>query len=128
MSSKKMLSVGAIALLGFGAFAAGAFAQSARTAAGDQLQTRSQLRLQFMDEDCDGINDNFRDHDNDGIPNGQDPDWAAPKDGSGLMKRSGLNQNKASFRGQGGGFMNMSGAGVCDGTGPLGSALRRGKR
>lgn len=123
MSHKKFLLAGAIMLLGFGVFAADAIAQ---TAAGDQLQTRSRLRLQFMDEDCDGINDNFRDHDNDGIPNGQDPDWTAPKDGTGLKQRNG--QNKSSFRGQGGGFMNMSGTGVCDGTGPKGKSNRRGGR
>jgi len=29
----------------------------------------------FVDQDGDGYNDNAPDHDNDGIPNGQDPDW-----------------------------------------------------
>ncbi|MBN1940258.1 MAG: hypothetical protein JW843_11780 [Candidatus Aminicenantes bacterium] len=127
MSYKKILKVGAAMLLGFGLIAADSFAQTAQNGAGDQLRTRSQIRLQFLDEDCDGINDNFRDHDNDGIPNGQDPDWTAPKDGTGFkQQRNG--QNKASFRGQGGGLMNMSGAGVCDGTGPQGQGKRRGGR
>lgn len=29
----------------------------------------------FIDEDGDGYNDNAPDHDEDGIPNGLDPDW-----------------------------------------------------
>ena len=37
----------------------------------------------FIDENGDGINDNFRDHDGDGIPNHEDPDWVRPQDGTG---------------------------------------------
>ena len=38
----------------------------------------------FVDENGDGINDLARDHDGDGVPNGQDPDWVKNKrDGTG---------------------------------------------
>jgi len=33
----------------------------------------------FIDENGDGYNDNAPDHDNDGIPNGLDPDWIKMK-------------------------------------------------
>ena len=138
MRFKKLFLAGSILVLGMGIFASGADGQSNKNAAGDktmtrnQLQTRSQIR--FMDQDCDGVNDNSRDHANDGIPNGQDPDWAAPKDGSGYQnqngrrgangKGNGTGWNNASFRGQGKGL----GTGVCDGTGPRGKTGRRGGR
>ncbi len=37
----------------------------------------------FVDNDGDGFNDLAPDHDGDGIPNGQDPDYVRPQDGSG---------------------------------------------
>ncbi len=37
----------------------------------------------FVDEDGDGFNDLAPDEDGDGIPNGLDPDYTAPKDGTG---------------------------------------------
>lgn len=37
----------------------------------------------FVDENCDGFNDLAPDADGDGIPNGQDPDWVRPEDGTG---------------------------------------------
>ena len=37
----------------------------------------------FVDEDGDGFNDLAPDEDGDGIPNGLDPDYQAPKDGTG---------------------------------------------
>jgi hypothetical protein len=92
----------------------------------------------FFDENGDGICDGVRDHDNDGIPNGQDADWQAPKDGTGYKGpasggqfssgagfRGGNTLGNAGFRkglgGQGGG------TGVCDGTGPKGGANRKGR-
>lgn len=57
----------------------------------------------FSDADGDGLND--RDADGDGIPNGQDPDYVRPQDGSGA--------------GSG------DGTGVCDGTGPKGAGANR---
>lgn len=41
----------------------------------------------FVDEDGDGFNDLAPDHDGDGIPNGLDPDWIKPEDGTGAMHR-----------------------------------------
>jgi hypothetical protein len=62
----------------------------------------------FGSGDCDGINENAPDADGDGIPNGQDPDYVRPLDGSG----------------RGSGVTSVTGTGVCDGTGPKGSAAR----
>lgn len=97
----------------------------------------------FVDLNGDGICDNFQtgygfDDDGDGIPNGQDPDYVKPKDGSGKKFMHG-NMSKNKF-GKGGfgpgdgtgnsglgpkdgtgyGAASGSGTGVCDGTGPKG--------
>lgn len=64
----------------------------------------------FIDENGDGINDNAPDIDGDGIPNGQDPDFVRPQDGSGRMAGAGKGMRGA---GNGGGL----GTGVCDGSG-----------
>jgi hypothetical protein len=58
--------------------------------------------------DCDGINENAPDADGDGIPNGQDPDYVRPLDGSGRSS----------------GVTSVTGTGVCDGTGPKGTARK----
>jgi len=63
--------------------------------------------------DCDGINENAPDADGDGIPNGQDPDYVRPQDGSGGGSRM------VSVTG--------TGTGVCDTTGPKGPAARGGR-
>ena len=52
----------------------------------------------FVDENGDGYNDNAPDHDGDGIPNGQDPDY----------QRQGAGNNKG-YR-----FIDENGDGVCD--------------
>ena len=52
----------------------------------------------FVDANKDGINDNAQDHDGDGIPNGQDPDYLK------------LNPNA----GKGKGFVDADGDGVND--------------
>ncbi|MCK9996426.1 MAG: hypothetical protein KAH56_09150 [Candidatus Krumholzibacteria bacterium] len=39
----------------------------------------------FIDEDGDGFNDLAPDADGDGIPNGLDPDYVKPEDGTGMM-------------------------------------------
>ncbi|MCI0512246.1 hypothetical protein L0128_03445 [candidate division KSB1 bacterium] len=65
----------------------------------------------FIDENGDGINDNALDADGDGIPNGQDPDYTKPQDGSGRQAgrkgQSGLGQ-------YGPGFIDEDGDGICD--------------
>lgn len=43
---------------------------------------------QYADHNGDGFNDEAPDHDGDGIPNGQDPDWEAPEDGSGYQHKN----------------------------------------
>ena len=86
-----------------------------RSEAQEKAQERIRNRTFFVDEDGDGISDFARDHDNDGIPNCQDPDWTRLQDGTGYMNRhknasdsnqleyrnryySGKGWNKASFR------------------------------
>jgi hypothetical protein len=120
-----------------------------------QNKLQYQNRLMFVDEDGDGICDGLRDHDNDGIPNGQDPDWNKAQDGTGNKFKNGngsqngngnrignRNQNsgnefgnKNEFRG-GSSWNKQSfrrnrtglGSGVCDLTGSKGNARRGGKR
>ena len=43
----------------------------------------------FVDENGDGYNDNAPDDDGDGIPNGQDPDYVKPNDGTATGKGNG---------------------------------------
>ncbi len=91
----------------------------------------------FIDEDGDGINDYARDDDGDGIPNGQDPDYQKPMDGTGnrfMYGKNGERGNRSTttstvvssdfsnFYNWGGSY----GTGVCDGTGPHGKAQRGG--
>lgn len=82
----------------------------------------------FIDENGDGINDNFRDHDGDGVPNYLDPDWVKPQDGTGYGTGNGKmnrNRNQRNINGtcSFNSFGNMNnfggnyGSGVCDGTG-----------
>lgn len=106
-----------------------------------QPKTRVRNRLMFVDENGDGISDFARDHDNDGIPNCQDPDWTPPEDGSGYMNRnknvsaankfeyrnrfySGKGWNKASFR-HSYSYLTRSARG---GSGSRGKAAKRGGR
>ncbi len=53
----------------------------------NQVQTQTRNKIihgpNFVDENGDGFNDNAPDHDGDGIPNGQDPDYQ----GAGKGKR-----------------------------------------
>lgn len=108
-----------------------------------QARTKAEMRnrVMFMDENGDGINDFARDHDNDGVPNCQDPDWTRPEDGSGYMNRfkntseankfeyrnrnlSGTGWNKASFRNNSGSF----GQGFYGRPCGRGRALKQGRR
>ena len=99
-----------------------------------QVKAKPQLqnKLMFRDENGDGICDGFRDHDNDGIPNGQDPDWTRPQDGKGNENRfggknefrSGYTWDKQSFR------QNRSsrGNGICDQSFRNGNSRKGGKK
>lgn len=82
-----------------------AFTQANGKKTGDRSGTCT-----FIDENGDGINDNYRDHDGDGIPNYQDPDWQKPQDGN---KNRNVNRiqnrrNRQSNDGNGSGFYQQS--------------------
>lgn len=92
----------------------------------------------FVDENGDGINDNYRDHDGDGIPNHKDPDWKRPRDGGGSKtaggNRSGRGFGNGKGNGQGRGRLASfrgarNGCGVCNGRGSRrgGRGYRRSK-
>lgn len=104
----------------------------------EQPKNRVKKGGPFVDEDGDGINDFYRDHDGDGIPNCQDPDWTAPEDGTGYKgspagNASGQMMNKTMTRNM---VMSRStfrtqtslAARICDGTGPKGVVSRKGNR
>jgi len=121
----------------------GVVALTARNGNGRMLNGKGTGDCIFIDENGDGINDNFRDHDGDGIPNFEDPDWVRPKDGTGyktgqgtmIRKRSRAgNMGDSAFRNQSGfnrsfqtfnNFGGNFGSGTCDGSG---SSTGRGRR
>jgi hypothetical protein len=67
-------------------------------------------RVSFIDENGDGINDNLRDHDGDGIPNYKDPDWKRPRDGEGYRKANRIRnrRNRQQDNGDCSGFQRQS--------------------
>ena len=103
----------------------------------------------FVDLNGDGINDNAPDHDGDGIPNGQDPDYLRNNmngkgfidlDGDGINDNMGSGLRSKQGRGRGGfgngtGFAPANGTGFgpgvnsgnCDFTGPKGQGKRGGR-
>jgi len=146
MSTKKALALtGLLLILGAGLALAqeqkqAAVAEKAKNKVQIQLQDRTRNRMRFQDQNGDGINDFQRDHDSDGIPNCQDPDWIQPEDGTGYKNRFGQGGSqshsgnhmgfsgghawsKSSFRGVQKGL----GGGLCDGTGPKGMSRRKGR-
>ena len=113
---------------------------SAQTATEKQTATKKQSKA-FVDMNGYGICDNYQagygfDDDGDGIPNGQDPDYVKPEDGTGKKFMRGVkSQNKFGKGGfgpgdgtgnsglgprDGTGFGPGDGTGECDGTGPKG--------
>jgi hypothetical protein len=137
---KALVWVGSLLILGMAfTFAADNPQAQARNAVKERVKSKFQVGPLFVDQDGDGICDFARDHDNDGIPNSQDPDWSRPQDGTGYKNRNGDSSgnnfnyqkgyrggnawNKRSFR------QNKSGPGngLCDGTGPKANAYRGGK-
>lgn len=161
MSSKKMIALaGALLVLAAGlALAQENKADKAnqvqvrtriQTPSGNQAQTQAQaragarMRTPFVDQNGDGINDFYRDYDNDGVPNCQDPDWARPQDGTGFRGGQGAGRanagigagNRRGFSGNPGfshrSFRNGPCAigisrPVCDGTRPKGRIARPGR-
>jgi len=105
--------------------------KASRNTVQNMVKSRFQVRTLFVDENGDGICDfahNFRDHDNDGIPNGQDNDWIRPKDGTGQMAGNGRKGFSARFGGRSDFSNHQFGTGVCDRTGHKGRGNRRGGR
>jgi len=105
--------------------------KASRNTVQNMVKSRFQVRTLFVDENGDGICDfanDFRDHDNDGIPNGQDSDWTRPKDGKGYMSGNGRKGSSARFGGADDFRNNQFGTGICDGTGRKGLGNRRGGR
>ena len=124
----------------------------AQLKAQNKVQTKAAFRyrneIRFVDKNGDGINDLARDADGDGIPNGQDSDWTRPLDGTGYKGQNRVgrpdgtemtqgqkagkvtksNFGKGSFRTGMTAAGRTTGTGVCDGTGPKGSAQRKGRR
>ena len=100
---KTHLIISALAILAIAAFGTPVFAQNGtETLLGYGFGVGG-----FLDENGDGFNDLAPDADGDGIPNGMDPDYAPPADGTGYQFGSG----------------STNGDGVCDGDGePDGSA------
>jgi hypothetical protein len=149
MSAKKTLAlVGWLLVLGWGLVMAQGQKQNGDAPMvknRNRLETKArpqiQERFRFRDQNGDGINDFRQDHDSDGIPNCQDPDWERPEAGTGYKYRNGKPDseigmiNRREFRGVLG-LSNSSfrnglkglGTGVCDGTGPKGSGQRSGWR
>ena len=70
----------------------------------------------FVDENGDGYNDNAPDADGDGIPNGQDPDYVKPGDGTGKSAaNAGKGFGKPADKGKGTkGFVDENGDGIND--------------
>lgn len=146
MIMKKALALtGLLLILGAGLASAqeqkqAQVADKAQNKVQSRFQARDQYRQQFRDQNGDGINDFQRDHDNDGVPNCQDPDWTRPEDGTGYKNRHGQSGSQSRFGNRNGfhGGLDWSnssfrngqkglGGGVCDGTDPKGKGQRRGR-
>ena len=94
---KTHLIISALAILAIAAFGTPVFAQNGT----DMLLGYGFGVGGFIDENGDGFNDLAPDADGDGIPNGMDPDYAPPADGTGYQFGTG----------------STNGDGVCDGDG-----------
>jgi len=80
--------------------------QSAEAQTCDSTGTgRGNRHIPFVDANGDGFNDNAADHDGDGIPNGQDPDYVRKGAGRGRgfidVDGDGINDNAQDFDGDG---------------------------
>ena len=138
---KTLILTTALLILGVGSIFAIESPQSqANNAVQERVSSRFQVKTLFIDENGDGICDLARDHDNDGIPNCQDPNWTKPQDGTGYQNRNGMNANVNRFGNKNGTQSGNSwnrqsfgqsqgsfGSGVCDGTGPKGRSYKGGR-
>jgi hypothetical protein len=87
----RLLTLTALSLI---LLTAGAYAG---TGPGPANNTDTTSRCKFIDEDGDGFNDLAPDHDGDGVPNGLDPDYERPEDGTGQQfkhQKGELNQGQ----------------------------------
>ena len=124
-----------LALIGTVALALGAATEKASVQTPPISQKELVQRFGFIDENGDGINDLARDADNDGIPNCMDPDWTAPKDGTGYQNKYGYMHQLAHTQNRGSAsnfnhsynyeWNNSNGTNVCDNSG---SNSRQGRR
>ena len=74
-----------LSLLVFSFFCSGLLAQDSTSI--KNKDSNIQHGQHFIDEDGDGYNDNAPDHDNDGVPNGLDPDWKKEQGQKGKRNR-----------------------------------------
>ncbi len=104
--------------LSMGSFVQEAFAEEQATVNMKQQglqKNESPKKLQFLDEDGDGLNDLIRDSDGDGIPDGRMCDGA------------GYGFGRGGFYRQGGGRMIMNGAGNSGFGRGFGNGVRQGR-
>ena len=119
--------MGSFLILGMGiAFSADSPQKAARNSFQNTVKSGFKSGPFFVDEDGDGICDFARKKDGSGIPNGQSPEWSQRKEGKNFQNRfshreentwnrQSPRQNRANFK-----------TGECDGSGPRGSAARKG--
>ncbi|MEE4310839.1 MAG: hypothetical protein V2J62_03120 [candidate division KSB1 bacterium] len=103
---------------------------------GKEIEPMSKVQHgnRFVDENQDGYNDNAPDADNDGIPNGQDPDYDGPKSragnksGRGFVDENadGINDNIQKVGKSNKGQRGKGGFGPKDGTGNKGMGPKDG--
>ena len=138
---KTLVLAGALMIIGVGSIFADQSPQTqAENVVQERVSSRFQMQTLFIDENGDGICDLARDHNNDGIPNCQDPNWTKPQDGTGYQNKNRMNSNANRFGNKNGTQSGNSwnrqsfgqsqgsfGTGVCDGTGPKGRGYKGGR-
>lgn len=143
MKTKNLISTFTMIVLAVVFLSSNQFAQNETKQERNQIKNQVSGQIQhgygFVDLNGDGFNDNAPDIDGDGIPNGQDPDYVRPQDGTGQKKMYGKN-SQTTFggnkygpgkgtgnngigprNGSGNGPGSGSGTGICDGSGPHGN-------
>jgi hypothetical protein len=141
MNKKKWLVwMGSFLILGVGlAFSADSPQKATRNSFQNTVKSGFKSGPFFVDEDGDGICDFARKNDGSGTPNGQGPDWSQRKDGSNFQNKNENNSSSDHFQNR---FSHREentwnrqsprqnranfGTGECDGSGPRGSAARKG--